>query len=140
MRKEEVGIVVEIDGKIAKVRASRHGDCKNCGACPGDSAIVVNAQNPLSAKVGQLVAFEIQETNMLQAAFIVYIMPLIAIFVGALVGDFIANKFGQTVVTFQICGGIIAFILAVIYIKLYDGSARKNEKMQPVITKILSKE
>jgi len=64
MKDDEIGVVIELDGKIAKVRASRHSDCKNCGACPGDNAIVLNTRNPLSAKVGQLVTFEIQETNM----------------------------------------------------------------------------
>jgi sigma-E factor negative regulatory protein RseC len=137
MKKGEEGIVVEVDGKTAKVRASRHGDCKNCGACPGDNAIVLDTQNPVSAKVGQLVAFEIQEANMLQAAFIVYIMPLVAIFVGALAGGYLANKFGQTVNSYRIIGGVVAFILSVVYIKLYDSSAKKNIKMQPVITKIL---
>lgn len=139
MRKEEVGIVVEIDGKIAKVRASRHGDCDNCGACPGDSAMVVDAQNPISAKAGELVAFEIPEANMLQAAFVVYIMPLIAIFIGALLGGIIANRFGQTVNSFRIVGAIVVFVLSVIGIKLYDKFVKSNEKMQPMITKILSK-
>lgn len=140
MKDDEIGVVIEVDGKIAKVRASRHSDCTNCGACPGDNAIVLDTQNPLSAKVGQLVNFEIQETNMLQGAFIVYIMPLIATFVGALLGGILANKIGQAVGSFRIIGGILAFILSVIFIKLYDSSARKNEKMRPVITKILDQE
>lgn len=139
MKKEEVGIVVEIDGKMAKVRASRHGDCKNCGACPGDNAIVMEVQNPLSAKVGQQVAFEMQEAHMLQAAFIVYILPLVAIFIGAIAGGFIANKFGQSVIPFQIGGGIVALVLSLIYIRFYDKFAKNNQKMQPIITKILSK-
>ena len=140
MKDDEIGVVIELNGKTAKVRASRHSDCKNCGACPGDNAIVLDTQNPLSAKVGQLVTFEIQETNMLQGAFIVYIMPLIAIAVGAFLGGIVANKIGQTVGLFRIVGGIIAFILSVVFIKLYDSSARKNEKMQPVITKILDEQ
>ena len=137
MKKDEEGIVVEVNGNTAKVRAAKHGDCKNCGACPGDNAIVLDTQNPIGAKPGQLVAFAIQETNMLQAAFIVYIMPLVAIFVGALAGGKLADKFGQTVISFQIGGGILAFVLSIIYVKLYDKSSRKNIKMQPVITKIL---
>jgi sigma-E factor negative regulatory protein RseC len=137
MKNNEEGIVVEVDGTAAKVRASRHGDCKNCGACPGDNAIVLDVQNPISAKPGQLVNFAIQETNMLQAAFIVYIMPLVAILVGALAGGMLANKLGQTVSTFRIGGAIVAIVLSIIYVKLYDSSSRKNIKMQPIITKIL---
>jgi len=139
MKKEQIGIVIEIDGNMAKVRATRHGDCKNCGACPGENAMVVDARNPISAKVGQNVAFEIQEVNMLQAAFVVYIMPLVAIFLGALAGGYVADSIGsQSVVLFQVGGGILAFILSVLYIKFFDKSSSKNINMQPVITKILS--
>ena len=139
MKKEQIGIVIEIDGNMAKVRATRHGDCKNCGACPGENAMVVDARNPISAKVGQNVAFEIQEVNMLQAAFVVYIMTLVAIFLGALAGGYVADSIGsQSVVLFQVGGGILAFILSVLYIKFFDKSSSKNINMQPVITKILS--
>jgi len=138
MRKEEVGIVVEINGNKAKVRASRHGDCENCGVCDGDNAIMLEVENSLSAKPGQKVAFVIPEANMLQAAFVVYILPLIALFVGAFIGWFIANQFGQPLIPFEIVGGIIVFILSIIYVRLYDSAARKNHRMQPRITKILS--
>jgi len=138
MRKEEVGIVVELVGNKAKVRASRHGDCENCGVCDGDNAVIMEIENSLSAKPGQKVAFVMPEANMLQAAFVVYILPLIAIFVGALIGWFVASQFGQSLLSFQIGGGILAFIVSVIYVRLYDSAARKNHKMQPRITKILS--
>jgi sigma-E factor negative regulatory protein RseC len=45
---------------------------------------MVDAKNPVDTKVGQHVIFEEKEKNMLKATFIVYILSLIAIFVGAL--------------------------------------------------------
>lgn len=138
MRQEEVGIVLEIDGQMAKVKANRHGDCENCGSCPGDNAMVLDVQNPLSAKPGQKVAFEIPQVNMLQAAFMVYIMPLLAAGVGAVLGWFIADSFGFPVVPWQIGGGMAVFILSLFLVKLYDRAVRRNKKMLPVITKILS--
>lgn len=139
MKKEEqMGIVVETEGTTAKVRATRHGDCKNCGACPGDDAMLVEARNPIGAKTGQRVSFIIPEVNMLQAAFTVYMLPLFAMAFGAAAGWYLAQKTGsQAVVMFQIIGAVIAFILSLVYIKLYDRHARKSEKMQPYITGIL---
>ncbi len=79
MVKEEEGIIIEIfENNIAKVKVGRHNECKNCGACPGDSSVVIEAKNLLGAKTGQRIAFEMKETNMLMAAFVVYIAPLIA--------------------------------------------------------------
>ena len=139
MIKEEEGIIIEIfDDKIAKVKVGRHSECKNCGACPGDSSLVIEAQNIIGAKAGQRITFEMKETNMLMAAFVVYIAPLIAVVIGIIVGQAIAVKFGYSVRSFQIAGGILTFILSILNIKIFDKFAHNNEKMQPVITQILS--
>ena len=137
MVKEEEGIIIEISqNNIAKVKVGRHNECKNCGACPGDSSVVIEAQNLLGAKTGQRVAFQMKETNMLMAAFVVYIAPLIEVTAGVLIGQVIAEKFGFSVRGFQIGGGILAFILSIMNIKIFDKFAHNNDKMQPVITQI----
>ncbi|MDD3307533.1 MAG: SoxR reducing system RseC family protein [Acetobacterium sp.] len=138
MRREETGIVIEISESKAKVKASRHGDCENCGVCPGDNAMVLEVQNPIGAKVGQRVAFEIQEANMLLAAFVVYILPLLALLAGAISGGVLGNNLGQNVLVCQIGGGIFFFAIAVVYMKRYDRAVKKNDNLLPVITKILN--
>lgn len=137
MKTEQQGIVIEVIGHIAKVKISRHSECKNCGACPGDQAIVLEAQNLIGAKPGQRVSIEIKETNMLKAAFIVYVVPIIAIFLGAMCGGWLARRITQSVQIFQVAGGIVAFILAVLFIKFFDKSVNNNGKVQPIIKHIL---
>ncbi|MBZ9607018.1 SoxR reducing system RseC family protein [Clostridium estertheticum] len=137
--KEEEGIIIEtFEDNIAKVKVGRHNECKNCGACPGDSSLVIQAQNFIGAKAGQRIAFEMKETNMLMAAFVVYIVPLIAIVVGVIAGQVIAKKIGYSVRGFQIGGGILTFILSIVNIKIFDEFAHNNDEMQLVITRILS--
>ncbi|AIF52498.1 MULTISPECIES: SoxR reducing system RseC family protein [unclassified Pelosinus] len=139
MDKQQEGIVIEaISNHMARVKTSRHNDCENCGACPGNSALVLDARNDIGAKVGQRVAIEIKEINMLKAAFIVYILPLLMVFVGVVAGGFCAESFGYPLLGPQIAGGIIAFILSVLYIKFFDSNARSDAKMQPIIIRILS--
>ena len=139
MIKEEEGIVIEIlQDNMARVKVGRHGECKNCGACPGDSALVMEAENSIGAKTGQKIVFQMKETNMLMAAFVVYIVPLIAIFLGIIAGQVLAEKIGYSVQSFQVGGGILAFALSVVNIKVFDKFAHNNKKMQPVIIKILS--
>lgn len=137
MKKEVQGVVIETNENIAKVKSNRHGDCKNCGACPGDNATVLEVQNPVGAKPGQRVVFELKEENMLKAAFVVYILPIIAIFLGSICGTWLAAKFGQPEKMFQIGGAIIAFILSVLYVKVFDRATNKNNKAKPIITRIL---
>jgi len=140
MDKQQEGIVLEvIAGNLAKVKTSRHNDCENCGACPGNSAIVLEARNDIGAKPGQRVAVEVREINMLKAAFIVYILPLINAFIGAVAGGMLAERLlVSDLLWTQIAGGIIGFSLSVIYIKFFDSAARMDVKMQPIIVRILS--
>lgn len=135
---QQEGVVLEVNGKMAKVKSSRHNDCKNCGACPGNSALVLDARNTVGAKSGQRVTIEVREVNMLKAAFIVYVLPLIAAFLGAIAGGFVAEPFALPETFSRIAGGMGAFLLAVWYIKYFDGSTRMDEKMQPTITRILT--
>jgi len=139
MQTQQEGIVVAVGGGgLAQVKTSRHNDCENCGACPGNSAIVLEARNPLGAKPGQRVMVEVQEVNMLKSAFIVYLLPLIAIFIGAMLGGYLAERLGMTALWLQVGGGGLAFASSVFYIKYFDRSARTDTNMQPVITHILT--
>lgn len=137
MKREEEGIVIASDGKIAKVQAKRHSDCESCGACPGDIAAIMDVHNPVDAKKGQRVIIEISETNMLKAAFIVYFLPLITAFIGFLIGRWISQKYGFPVILLEVGASIAAFMLTLLYIKYYDRVVAKS-KMMPVIKDILS--
>jgi sigma-E factor negative regulatory protein RseC len=137
MKTVEEGIVIDLDGGLAKVKATRHGDCKNCGACPGDNATVLTVRNLLEALPGQRVAFEMQQNNMLIIAFVVYILPLMAIFLGAGLGYLGAIKMGLPIVPIQILGGLLLFIISILAIKRLDQSTSKEVSKLPNIIKIM---
>lgn len=135
---QQEGIVISVAGEMARVRTSRHNDCKNCGACPGNDALVLDARNPLGAKPGQLVMIEVQEIGFLKSAFIVYMLPLIAMALGALAGGYAAERLAHAALWFQVAGAAAGLAAAVLYIKYFDKSASANKNMQPVIIRILS--
>lgn len=131
------GLVIEVSGNIAKIKAGRHNDCKNCGACPGNDAIIISAKNPKGAVPGQRVIFEDKETNAIKGAFIVFALPLIVLFVGVVLGWLIGRMIGGHILTFEVLIGAIAFILVIIYIKFFDHSLSQSDKSYPIITRIL---
>ena len=135
--KTEQGLVIEVIDDVAKIKVGRHSDCSNCGACPGNNSVIISANNKVGAKVGQRVVFEVKEVNVLIGAFVVFILPLIAAFIGVLLGRFIGKYIGFNINVFQIIGGIIAFLLSMIFVKLFDRSATGSEKSQPTIIRIL---
>lgn len=137
MKKEE-GIVIEVIGSATRVKLGRHNDCSNCGACPGNNALVIDAQNSIGALPGQRVELLVKETSVLKAAFVVFILPLVMSFLGAVLGGWIGERLELNKQVMYIVGTLIFFILSVIYIKLYDKRTNSKTGSHPVITQILS--
>jgi len=135
--KTEQGLVIEISDNIARIKVGRHSDCSNCGACPGNDSVIISANNKIGAKVGDKVTFEMKEVNILKGAFIVFILPLIVAFIGVLLGGLIGKYMGSNINVSQIIGGITAFLLSMIFVKLFDRAATISEKSKPEIISIL---
>lgn len=135
--KTEEGIVIEVIGNLAKIKAGKHNDCKDCGACPGNDSAIVTAKNEIVAKPGQRVNFEVQELNEVKGAFIVFVLPLIGIFMGIVLG----SKIGQLTKLNQdvgmVIGGLMGFLSSIAFIKSFDKSVSKNDKSLPVIISIV---
>ena len=139
MAKLQDGIVVAIEGKMARVKTSRHNDCENCGACPGNSAIIIEADNAIGAKKGQFVEMEIQERGLLKAIFVVFIIPLLFAVIGALIGLFAAPMLPYDRLNVQIFCVVVAFTVALVYVRRSDRRAQERAGRQPVITQIHDK-
>ncbi|MBP2644693.1 MAG: SoxR reducing system protein RseC [Firmicutes bacterium] len=137
MQGEQEGIVIAVENDLAKVKTSRHSDCENCGSCPGNTAMVLDALNQAGARPGQRVLIRVAEVSMLRSAFIVYMVPLFAIFAGIMLGGYVAERLALTPGWFQVGGAILAFAGSAYYIRKFDRSAKQNIKMQPVVIRIL---
>ncbi len=139
MARLQDGIVVAVEGKMARVKTSRHNDCENCGACPGNSAIVIEADNSIGAKQGQFVEMEIQERGLLKAIFVVFLIPLIFAVLGAAIGLFLAPMLPYDRFNVQITCVVIAFTIALVYVRQSDRRAKARAGRQPTITRIHDK-
>ncbi len=95
---EEVGTIVELRGKhVALVLCEKNSMCEHCataGACHiGDDgrARTVEAVNAIGAQVGDKVRVAVSTRTFLQSGFILYIVPLIALVVGAVIGKVVGE-------------------------------------------------
>lgn len=136
LKKEQEGIVIELSNHVAKVKVARHGDCENCGACPGNNAMVLEVNNAIGAKKGDHVVFELKDTNMLKAAFIVYVLPLILIFIGVQAGVLVARLNNESASILGVIGGAIAFIISIAFIVYYEKMNRTNIHKLPKVVRI----
>ncbi len=138
-RKKTEGIVVEIKGEFAMVMPTSHIGCEGTFCCQGEGLSKVNIEmrNELNAVVGDKVIFEAREGDMLIAAFVVYLLPIILTFGGAVFGYRLSETLGINSTFAAIVGGLLLFIISIFVIRIADNYAAKNTSLKPVITKIV---
>ena len=134
----EEGVVIEVLGDIAKVRAIRGTSCGGCASramCkPSEGAnVVIEAKNGLGAHVGERVEVAMHPKTFLKASFIVYIIPLIGFVIGGAVG----KRIGGADAWAALCG-MSSMVLSYVGIWMYNKRAQKEGNYQPVIVTVLS--
>lgn len=137
MKIEEGTVVGLNDNGLVDVKVGRHSDCISCGACDGAQHIIVQALNPVGAKVGQHVKFEMREVNIVIGAFVCFIMPLLVAAAGVFIGRLVAQSQAMDVVNLEIAGGIIGFLIGVVGVKLFDRKITNDANARPKIVEVV---
>lgn len=84
---QQLALVEKLNGdrtaqvSVRRVSACGH-DCASCGACGAAPTLSVTAQNPLGARVGDLVRLETGSGRILGLTALTYLLPLLAFFLG----------------------------------------------------------
>ena len=119
------------------MKVGRHEECTGCGACPSSRHVMLDAVNDLGAKPGQRVRFEMREEHVLLGAFVVFLMPLIAAGLGALLGWQMSVAQGVDETNGAVAGAVFFFLMSLLGVKSFDRRAAKDRQMKPVIIEIL---
>lgn len=138
----ERGRVVELKNSSALVEMDYYSEaCANCGVCTfvkDSGKMVMEVSNSLGAKIGDIVTIELEAKNLILAAFIVYILPLIFFFVGyGIFSLFLKKPFSPEGA--GIIGGIVFTIFAYFLIRKIDRSAKISRRFEPRIYAIIQK-
>jgi sigma-E factor negative regulatory protein RseC len=145
---EEYGTVVELKGKqTAVVVCEKNSFCKNCAsmeACRlGDDnrSMLVDAHNLLGAKVGDKVKVVTSSKSFLQSSFILYIVPLIALVIGAAIGHGLGERLetGADPNLLSVIFGL-AFLVGAFLIIRVGSRAIPREAFMPRIAEIVRDE
>lgn len=122
--KREFALVVETyDNNIAKVQLQRGESCDGCSICSSGKPIVLRALNNINASKGDNVIIEVEELKR-GINFFVYIVPLICLIVGYVIGDYFSK-----LILAENLGPIFSFVLFFIYIIFGILKLKKNNKI-----------
>ena len=123
--KREFALVLETyDNNIAKVELQRSSSCEGCSICSSGKPIILRALNNINAQKGDSVVIEVEELKK-GVNFFVYIIPLICLIVGYVIGDY----FSKLISLKHNLGPAFSFALFFIYVVLGILKLKKNNKI-----------
>lgn len=142
---EEQGIIIDIKGNKAFIKTEKGSSCESCAAqkmCHGSidtSEVIIEADNAINAKLGDRVVIMVATATLLKAGFVLYMVPIVALITGVVIGQIAANRFTIGLNADILSGilGILFLISAFFGIKLYSKLLEKREGYRPVVVKVV---
>jgi sigma-E factor negative regulatory protein RseC len=144
---EEEAIVSHIEAGKVWVEKPRKSACSGCSqqcasAAVGQyleaSMIRLRVFSPIEVHVGDRVMLGIQEDAIVKGAFWAYLIPLLGLFLGAILGDIVASSVISVISNdgASALGGVTGLILSFVFLKFTRVLSR--DKLHPVILRKLS--
>lgn len=131
---KQIGIVEKTENDTAVVRIKRASACgENCASCKGGctpTEQTVTAKNTVGAKTGDNVIISLETHDVLFAAFLVYILPLIVLFAVYM----LCTVLKKSEVTAAVCG-VFAMLFSFIAARIFD--RKTKNKYFPIISEVL---
>lgn len=138
---EETGTVVAVEDDAVWVETVRVTACQSCSANKGCGHAVldrkhagsrarVRAINDLPLKVDQTVILGLPDGALLKGSVMVYLVPLILLFVGALLGE----RFGSDGAAI---GGVAGLFFGFLLNRWYSQQHQQDPSLQPRVLRVL---
>lgn len=140
---EETAHVVDTEGEYAWVETERRSSCGSCSAkgC-GTGALSkilgrrsqrLKVLNPVEAKPGDEVVLGIREQALLKGSVAVYIVPLLAMLGGALLGEGVAPQWQSDAETLSMLFGLFGLAAGFFWLYHYNRGVSADERFMAVI-------
>jgi sigma-E factor negative regulatory protein RseC len=139
----EKGVVENIEDNWAWVVTQRKEMCERCGhkgSCSivqGADRMVIKAKNVAGAKMGDEVELYLSTKTKLKGLFILYMFPVLGLFIGAFSANSLAELTGLNknvgMVVFTLGGLILAVLLA----RLLSGRMEASQELRPTISRVI---
>lgn len=142
-----IGIVIETTGQSARVSAPRRGVCDGCAdrsSCSFENALgedrpeMVVVRNPIGARPGQTVEFDLPGHTELKVSLLVWVVPLAGLVTGAALLTFLHERLSLARDSATLLGAAIGFAVAFLPVVLLDRLAAGKSRYVPSILKVVN--
>lgn len=148
---EENAHVVAIEADIAWVETYRKSTCGSCSAknACGSSLLerfVGQRSNRMQVslisgiKVGDDVVIGLDESSLLRGSFVVYMLPLLLLFLMAALAPVLLSNTGLASETASIFGGLAGLATGLLWLKRYAKRALMDGRFRPVLLRHVTNE
>jgi len=141
---EDIGIVRKIESDKAYVEVERTSACAQCGLqeieeLAAGGKVVFEAFNIIRAGIGDRVRVRVQSVAYMKATVFIYGIPVLFLIIGAVIGGYLAGKFGVSSDTMSALLGLAGLIFGIVILFLFRRRGTKKEYM-PVIVEVIVKD
>ena len=140
----EQGIVEEIRKNTAVIKIVRSSSCKHCAdkdSCSvADRNMIIEVKNSLNAKEGDRVEVSVPEGTFVKLSLMVYIFPIVALMIGAFLGNFLSMKLNTDPSATAAITAAIFLAASFLFLKMFDKKKNAREKYSPRMTRIVISE
>ena len=141
---EETAQVIEIKGGSLVLQAFRQSACGSCAANKGCGTSVLSkvvgqkfsrfqAENSINANVGDTVIVGIPEDALLKGSMVMYVIPILGMFVFALLADYFLSVTIQNRDFLIAVATIVGLVCGSLFSKWYFASRSSAHKYAPVV-------
>lgn len=140
----EEGIVTKVYSSTAWVKCTKSAACESCSAkgfCDtmggSDDDMEVEVINAVGAKVDDRVTISFEASSLLKVSFLVYMVPVLFLILGVVIGDKIASIYNYDRSIFSIVVGFLFLFPAFFFVKVKGKELSKKDAYKPKIIRIL---
>jgi sigma-E factor negative regulatory protein RseC len=140
---KEIGIIERVEGRRAVVRIQKGGSCAACenrSSCHIDSdrPLFVEVDNEMGAAEGDRVELSMPTSSLLKLSFLVYMVPVLALVMGAILGAEWAESLGLSPTSASLLLGGSALAVSFLFLRRLDRFLRHRPEYRPSLTKVFS--
>ena len=143
---EEQGVIISLKSDIAFISTEKGSECEGCGSkslCNPDEGedktMVVEAFNPIEAKVGERVLFTVGAATVLKGGMMLYLVPLLSFIAGVVAGQVFGPKLmpdmNLDLLSFVLGFAFVA--IAFVGLRFYGKRASTSNTYRPTVVRVI---